>query len=103
MERIEKLKKFLKDSPQDDFLQHALALEYIKIDKVVQAKLLFEEILLRNAQYLGSYYHLAQLLQRTGKIEEAIATFKKGMEIAKLQKDQHAYNELQMALEDLED
>ena len=103
MDRIEKLQKFLEDSPEDDFLQHALALEYIKLEKDVRAKLLFEEILLRNESYLGSYYHLALLLQRNGKIEEAIATFTKGMEIAKTQKDNHAYNELQMALEDLEE
>ena len=30
MERIEKLKEFLRASPADSFLQHALALEYIK-------------------------------------------------------------------------
>ena len=30
MEKIEKLRNFLKDSPDDPFLKHALALEYIK-------------------------------------------------------------------------
>jgi hypothetical protein len=31
MDRIEKLKTFLMSSPADSFLQHALALEYIKM------------------------------------------------------------------------
>ena len=31
MEKIEKLKSLLRDSPDDPFLKHALALEYIKM------------------------------------------------------------------------
>ena len=33
MEKIEKLKSFLNNSPEDPFLKHALALEYIKTGK----------------------------------------------------------------------
>jgi Tfp pilus assembly protein PilF len=101
MERIEKLKEFLRASPADSFLQHALALEYIKAGDDSSARSLFEEILQRDAGYIGSYYHLAKLLERTGAQDQAINWYEKGMAAAKAAGDQHAYNELQMAYEDL--
>ena len=101
MERIEKLKEFLRASPTDSFLQHALALEYIKTGEDDGARSLFEEILNREPGYIGSYYHLAKLLERTGKQEQAISWYEKGMAAAKAAGDQHAYNELLMAYEEL--
>lgn len=101
MERIEKLKAFLAQNPEDSFVQHALALEYIKLDRDNEAKELFEAILTRDEKYIGSYYHLAKLLERNGNTEEAITWYEKGMKVAKEAGDNHAYNELQMAYEDL--
>ena len=51
--------------------------------------------------YIGSYYHLAKLLEKLEERELAIGWYEKGMAEAKLAKDQHAYNELQAAYEDL--
>ena len=101
MERIEKLKEFLRANPTDSFLQHALALEYIKTGDDGSARTLFEEILNRDHNYIGSYYHLAKLLERTGEQELALLWYEKGMAAAKAAGDNHAYNELQMAYEDL--
>ncbi len=42
MERIEKLKEYLKTNDKDSFLQHALALEYIKIGNDEEAKNLLQ-------------------------------------------------------------
>jgi Tfp pilus assembly protein PilF len=64
-------------------LQHALALEYIKIGEDGEARKLFESILDRDAAYIGTYYHLAKLLERTGHNEEAIQWYEKGMTAAK--------------------
>ena len=47
MDRISKLKEYMKTSGKDSFLQHALALEYIKIGNDEEAKNLFNEILKR--------------------------------------------------------
>jgi tetratricopeptide (TPR) repeat protein len=103
MNRIDKLKDFLQISPNDSFLQHALALEYIKEGNDTEAKGLFESILEREPNYVGSYYHLGKLLERNKNIAEAMEIYTKGMEQAKLAKDNHSYNELQGALEDLEE
>ena len=101
MERMENLKEYLIASPSDSFLKHALALEHIKLGDDKSAKELFMEILLVEPGYVGSYYHLAKLQERMGEKDEAIKTYKKGMDEAKKAGDNHAYNELQAAYEDL--
>ena len=101
MDRIEKIKEFLAASPNDSFLQHALALEFIKIGNETEARRLFEEILHRDPNYIGSYYHLAKLLERTGEQTLAIECYEKGMAAAKAASDNHAYGELRSAYEEL--
>jgi|SRR5450631_222218 len=101
MEKIEKLKTFLNNSPEDPFLKHALALEYIKLGNESLARRLFLEILTRDPAYIGTYYHLARLLERAGEIENARSWYEKGMVEAKNAGDLHVYNELQAAYEDL--
>lgn len=101
MERIEKLKEFLQATPNDSFLQHALALEYIKKGDDNDARILFELILQREPGYVGSYYHFGKLLERAGDYEFAILTYNKGMEEAKKAGDNHSLNELRGALEEI--
>ena len=101
MDRISKLNEFLKATPKDSFVQHALALEYIKLGNDEQARGLFEEILNREPGYVGSYYHLAKLLERNDKIDEAIKVYEKGMEETKKAGDSHAFGELRGAYEEL--
>jgi Tfp pilus assembly protein PilF len=103
VDRIEKLKEFLKANPSDRFVQHALALEMIKAGNDAAARTLFEDILNSDPGYIGSYYHLAKLLERAGHIGSAIAWYEKGMAAAKKANDQHAYQELLAACEDLQD
>ena len=102
MSRIEKLQEMLKDSPDDSFLQHALALEFIKTGKETEAETLFNRLLSLDPGYVGSYYHLGKLLERKGEEQAAILVYEKGMEQALKANDRHSYNELQMAKEELE-
>lgn len=83
------------------FLQHALALEYIKINDDERAKDLFENLLQQDENYVGSYYHLGKLLERKNCLKAAKEVYEKGMQKAKEAGDMHTYNELQMAYEDL--
>lgn len=101
MDRITRIKEFLQTNPSDNFLRHALALEYIKLGDAAGARVLFEAILTESPDYIGSYYHLAKLLEQIDEQTLAIEWYEKGMAAAKLAKDQHAYNELQAAYEDL--
>lgn len=101
MDRIEKLKDMMTDNPKDSFLCHALALEYIKLGNDNDAKRLFESILENEPGYIGSYYHLAKLLERIGETNEAIRVYEKGMEEAKKAGDNHSLGELRSAFEEL--
>ena len=103
MSRVEKLMEYLADTPDDPFLQHALALEFIKQGNDGEAERLFRNVLQKDPAYTGSYYHLGKLLERKGDPTSAIEFYKLGMVMTKQAGDQHAYNELQAALEDLED
>jgi len=101
LDRIETLKEFLKQDPTDSFLKHALALEYIKTGDDLTAQKLFEDILQKDPGYIGSYYHLAKLFERNGDTATAIIWYEKGMEQAKKARENHAYNELRSAYEEL--
>ena len=92
MDRTERILEFLKAQPNDNFLRHALALEYLKINENEKAKELFLAILNESPDYIGSYYHLAKLLEQMGEKEAAISWYEKGMAAAKEAKDQHSYN-----------
>ena len=101
MDRIEKLKEFLKVNPEDSFVQHAMALEYIKLGDDESAKSLFEQVLQRDPGYIGTYYHLARLLERNNQTETAVKVYQQGMEEAQKAGDNHAFGELRGAYEEL--
>src|SRR5471030_3103069 len=101
MNRIDKIQEFLAASPTDNFLRHALALEYSKMGDDAKARELFEAVLNDSPGYVGSYYHLAKLLEKMEETALAIEWYEKGMAEAKKAGDNHSYNELQAAYEDL--
>jgi len=103
MERIDKLKAFLLENPRDSFLKHALALEYAKLGDETPARQLFEEILAQDPGYVGSYYHLGKLLERTGETALALSWYEKGMEAARAAGDRKALGELRTAYDELAD
>jgi Tfp pilus assembly protein PilF len=103
MDNIEKLLTFLEKTPEDPFIKHALALEYIKIGNDRKARRQFSEILDRDPSYIGTYYHYAHLLERAGETGAAKGLYEKGMLEAKKLNDNHAYGELKAAFEDLID
>lgn len=99
--RIEKIQQMLVEAPDDLFLKHALALEFIKIGKDHDARLLFEEILAKDPGYVGSYYHLGKLLERLNEFTHAEEVYEKGIKEAMKAGDRHAAGELRSALEDI--
>jgi tetratricopeptide (TPR) repeat protein len=101
MDRIDKIKALLIENPRDSFLLHALALEYIKLGNDPEARKLFESLLTEEPGYIGSYYHLAKLLERMGETEEAVKVYEKGMEEAGKKGDNHTLSELRSAFEEL--
>ena len=101
MDRIAKLRELLQGNPSDSFLQHALALEYIKLGDDEMARKLFEELLEKDPSYVGSYYHLGKLFERRNDSARAIKCYEKGMEKARAAGENHAWNELKGAYDEL--
>ncbi len=101
MSRIETLEQFLKESPDDCFLKHALALEFIKIGDDKKAAEIFVELLAYDENYYGSYYHLAKLYERINETDKAIATYEKGIALTTQLNEKHALGELRSAYEEL--
>lgn len=100
-DRIEKLKTFLQQSPDDCFLNHALALEYIKEGRDDEALSCFEKNRTTDPAYVATYYHMGKLLERMGDSARALTIYEEGMQQAKSSDDMHAYRELQAAYEQL--
>ena len=103
MSRIDQLLELLKQEPDDQFLNYALALEYAKANEKSKAVLIIENILHQDENYLTGYYQLGQLLEQTGNSDKAKAVYSKGVEIAHKQKNNKTMGELNTALDLLED
>jgi Tfp pilus assembly protein PilF len=103
MSRLDQLLEMLKSEPHDSFLNYALALEYAKANDISKAIELIESIIVRDETYLGAYYQLGKYYEEISETEKAIITYKKGVSIAQLQKNNKALGELNEALWMLED
>lgn len=99
MTRIEELKKFLSEDPNDTFSSYALALEYVKLNHINDAISLLEKLLQREPEYLAAYYQLGKLFEMNHDFAKSSLTFGKGMEVARKKNDQKTFNELQSALD----
>lgn len=100
MERIEKIRQMLETQPNDAFLLHAFALESKKAGNLIAARDALKGLLEKQPDYVGSYYHLAGILQELNQSAEAIEWYEKGMEAAKKAGDSHAFNELRAAYDE---
>ena len=93
MTRIDKLLAYLADAPNDCFLNHALALEYVKEDDDNSALIYFEKNAEYDPTYIATYYHLGKLFERINDPDSAVSTYARGMEQAKKAGDMHTYSE----------
>lgn len=99
MNRIEILKGFLKDTPNDSFSRYALALEYVKIGQNEDALREFETVKKNDPDYVATYFQLGQLYQKLGQRHEAEKTLRTGITVAAKAGDEHTRSELEGALE----
>ena len=96
--RIDTLQELLLKEPNDSFLNYALALEYLKTQNHAEAIAVLEKILEKNTNYLAAYYQLGKAYEQAAQPQQAIVTYKRGMEIAKAQQNQKTVKELNEAL-----
>ena len=101
MDRIEQLKKFIEQSPNEAFPRYALAMELKGKGEAEHAARELQALLERAADYLAAYLQLGMLLQTLSRSGEAREIFAKGQELARRKGDTHTLGELTQALESI--
>lgn len=101
MDRIRQLKSFLEKTPNDAFLNYALATEYVAKGQDELALILFERLQTANPEYFATYYHLGKLYERMDEYDMAKKTYEEGLKITNKLGEKHAYGELRGVYEEL--
>ncbi len=93
LSRIEVLKEFAEQEPENPFNWYALALEYQNTDpKLVRS--LYHKLLIEHKSYLPTYFHAALFFSESGENEFAKSIYESGIELANAQQNAHALKEL---------
>ncbi|WP_440999994.1 tetratricopeptide repeat protein [Fodinibius sp. SL11] len=100
--KIKQLARQIKNNPGDSFSKFALALEFRKQGDFKKARILFEDILSSDPDYVGVYYHLGKLYEALDRLNDAQTLYQKGITIANNQDKQRTEKELKEALQQLE-
>jgi tetratricopeptide (TPR) repeat protein len=95
--RLTQLLAFHESNPADSFVRFALAKEFELQGDDEKALQHYLHLVEKDPNYVGTYYHLGKLYEKLENFNKAFQAYKKGMEIALQEGDQHAYNELAAA------
>jgi tetratricopeptide (TPR) repeat protein len=96
--RLPKLLEYLKSDPNDPFVLYALAMEYNTLNETKLAFDYYLKLIAVHPDYVGTYYHLGKLYEKNQQTDLAVDIYKKGMVASRQKGDNHAYSELQGAL-----
>ncbi|TYP93935.1 Tetratricopeptide repeat-containing protein [Fodinibius salinus] len=97
--KIKQLARQIKQNPGDSFSKFALALEFRKEAEFKKARILFEDILSTDPDYVGVYYHLGKLYEAIGRLADARELYQQGIPKAEEQDENRTKTELQEALQ----
>lgn len=96
--KIKQLARQIKHNPGDSFSKFALALEFRKEGEFKKARILFEDILSTDPDYVGVYYHLGKLYEALDRLTDARELYRQGIPKAEEQDENRTKTELQEAL-----
>ena len=102
-QRLQRLQQMLATSPDDSFLLFAIAKEFESLgerDRALEHYLRLRET---DPAYVGLYYHLGKLYEKTAQPEQAIAVYRQGIDVAQKAGDRHAWSELSAAKLEIDD
>jgi Tfp pilus assembly protein PilF len=100
--RREQIEEMLADDPNDVFLRYGLAMEYASAGDTAAAVRCFQDLLRIAPDYVPAYVQAGQLYARLGRDDEAMATYREGIEVARQKGDLHAAGEMEGFLMSLE-
>jgi hypothetical protein len=94
LSRRQKIEALLADDPADTFLRYSLALELAKEGEHDRSLQGLRELAQNSPPYVPAFFMAGQQLARLGRIEEARAILRDGVEEARRQRDDHAAGEM---------
>jgi predicted Zn-dependent protease len=94
--RIQQLLSFVAEQPDDPFNVYALAMEY-RDEQPAQALYYLEKLLEQHPTYLATYYHAAALFAERNDRSNAETVYRRGIELARAQKNEKTFQELNRA------
>ena len=92
--RREKLEAMLIDAPRDAMLRYMLALVFEKAAQHDRSLQLFDGLMTDDPAYVPAFLMAGQQLAKLGRTEDARATYRRGIEQARLQGNDHASGEM---------
>lgn len=102
-DRLTLLMDWLENEPFEPFNHYALALELVRLQKMGEARMVFERLYQQFPDYLPAYYQFALFLIRSGELMQAEEILKKGVRLAEVQNEEKTRLELSFLLDDLVD
>ena len=103
MSRREKIEAMLADEPGDTFLRYSLAMELDKEGENEESLAKLDELTKDEPPYVAAFFMAGQQLTRLGRVPEARAYLRDGIEAARTQGDMHAAGEMSEFLSSLGD
>jgi tetratricopeptide (TPR) repeat protein len=102
-ERMQKLQGMIdKDGGGDPFLLFAMGMEHKKLKQTPQAVEWFKKALEKDPGYCVAYHQAALAYEDSGEVEQARATYREGIAVARKKGDNHAAEEMEAALSMIE-
>lgn len=99
--RLIKLQEMLAETPNDIFLNYALAMEYKALSHFEATIEQLNKVLLLDENHVATLYQLGVLWSERNENDKAILFLEKGITIAKQQKDLKTANEFQALIDEI--
>jgi len=97
--RIDSLKNLIEQDPTNSRFRYMLAMETLNGGDLTGAAQVFDELIRADPNYVAAYFHGGQTLEKLGRLDDAKATYQKGVEVTTASGDSHTRSELQGALD----
>jgi thioredoxin-like negative regulator of GroEL len=102
MDKLAMLNEILAQNPSDAFARYGLAMEYAGRGDTEASLAEFARLLEQHPDYTAGYFMAAQTLAKAGRNNEAKTRLTQGLASARRTGNQHAQNEMQAMLDELE-
>jgi tetratricopeptide (TPR) repeat protein len=96
--RLDILKNMVAQNPGDSFARYGLAMEWARTGNLEQAMQEYRDLLAVNPDYAAAYYHGGQTLEKLGRLDEARALYREGIQATTRIGDLHTRSEIEAAL-----